>query len=156
MKRFLEVVIAVLACQAAGLVGSLFTAPAIPAWYAGLNKPSFNPPSWLFAPVWTSLYTLMGIAAYLVWSRGGDRKEVKSALILFAVHLVLNALWSVIFFGWQKPWLAFGEIVLLWLAIILVFLRFYKLYRPAALLLIPYLLWVSFASFLNFSIARLN
>lgn len=156
MKRIFPLILAVLICQGAGLVGSIFTAPAIPSWYAGLAKPVFSPPNWLFAPVWLLLYTLMGIAAFVVWDKGISRREVKIALALFAVQLVLNVLWSVIFFGLRLPQYAFWEIIALWAFILLTLLRFYKLSKPAGLLLLPYILWVSFAAILNLFIATLN
>lgn len=147
---------AVVLCQAVGMVGSLFTAPSIPTWYAALNKPAFNPPSWLFAPVWITLYTLMGIALFLVWRRGWEKPAVRSAIGLFALQLLLNALWSPLFFGlhWLLP--ALVEIVLLWIFILLTMRRFRKLSPPAAWLLLPYLAWVSFAVVLNFSLWWLN
>jgi tryptophan-rich sensory protein len=136
-------------CQGAGILGSVFTVPAISGWYVTLNKPSFNPPSWLFGPVWTLLYFLMGISLYLIWIRKGDLKW-------FWVQLFLNSLWSIIFFGLRSPGLALLEIIILWLAILVTIKTYLKTYRPAAYLLYPYLAWVSFASFLNFSIWLLN
>lgn len=156
MKGIFNLVLAVLICQGAGLVGSIFTTPAIPSWYAGLEKPSFSPPNWLFAPVWLLLYTLMGIAVYLIWSKGIGKKEVKTALIFFAIQLVLNSLWSITFFGLRLPQYAFLEIIALWVFILLATLSFYKISRIAGLLLIPYILWVSFAAILNLFIVRLN
>ena len=156
MKQGFKLVLAIIICQLAGFIGSLFTMPAIAGWYSQLNKPSFNPPNWLFGPAWLTLYTLMGISAYLIWRRGIAKKEVKTALIIFGVQLILNSLWSIIFFGLKLPWLAFAEISLLWIFILLTILKFLKISQPAGLLLLPYLAWVSFASLLNFSIARLN
>lgn len=142
--------------ELAGIVGSFFTASAIPTWYADLEKPSFNPPSWVFGPVWTTLYALMGIAAFLVWQKGTQRKEVKIALSVFGLQLVLNALWSIIFFGLESPGGGLVEIVLLWLAIVATIILFGRISRPAAWLLIPYLAWVSFATCLTFAIWQLN
>lgn len=156
IKQILNLILAVLICQGAGLVGSLFTAPAIPSWYAGLEKPSFSPPNWLFAPVWFLLYTFMGVAAYLIWNKGIGKKEVKTALTFFAIQLVLNSLWSVVFFGLRLPQYALLEIVVLWVFILLTLLRFYKISRVAGLLLVPYILWVSFAAVLNLFIVKLN
>ncbi|MFA6605337.1 MAG: TspO/MBR family protein, partial [Patescibacteria group bacterium] len=121
-----------------------------------LNKPSFNPPSWIFGPVWTTLYILMGIALYLIWQEGLKKAFVKNSFILFIVNLVLNSLWSITFFGLQNPALAFLVIVLLWITILVLIIRFYRINKLASYLLIPYLLWVSFASVLNFSIWQLN
>lgn len=146
----------IIICEAAGLIGSVFTAPAIGTWYAGLNKPIFNPPNWLFAPVWTLLFLLMGVAAYLVYEKGWSAPGVPRALILFAVQLVFNILWSVLFFGMKLPFYAFIEIVILWGLILLNILEFYKISQPAGLILIPYLAWVSFAAALNLAIFRLN
>lgn len=153
---FAKLAIAIVLCLLAGLVGSIFTAPAIGSWYAGIEKPLFNPPNWLFAPVWTILFLLMGISLYVVWSKGLQKKGVKLALGAFCVQLVLNALWSFLFFGLQNPFLAFIEILLLWLAILATIILFYKISKKAALLLVPYILWVSFAVLLNYSIWLLN
>jgi tryptophan-rich sensory protein len=151
----MKLVISIIICQLAGMIGSVFTMPAIPGWYVSLNKPSFGPPNWLFGPVWILLYTLMGISLYLVWSRKGSA-GAKTALILFAIQLGLNTLWSLIFFGLRLPSAAFLEILVLWLFILLTILKFFPISKVAAYLLIPYLLWVSFASLLNFYIFRLN
>ena len=156
MPKFLSPIIFIFISQAAGLVGSFFTSPAIPTWYATLNKPSFNPPSWLFGPVWITLYTLMGLAAWLVWQKWGESTLAKGAVILFLVHLVFNSLWSILFFGLQNPGLAFIEIIILWLMILALIIIFYRIDKRAAYLLVPYILWVSFAAVLNFSIWRLN
>lgn len=147
---------AILICEAAGLIGSVFTARSIPAWYAGIVKPSFNPPNWIFGPVWTALFVLMGIALYLVWRQGVRRFPVKYALAVFGLQLALNVMWTVIFFGLHSPFLAAIEIVVLWLAILWTIAAFWNASRAAAYLLLPYLLWVSFAAVLNFSIWRLN
>ena len=145
---------AVVICQLAGIIGSIFTMEAIPTWYATLVKPSFVPPNWLFAPVWTALYLMMGVALYLVVLKKG--KAVDLAVKIFGVQLSLNILWSFIFFGQRNPMLAFFEIILLWLAILLTIVKFDKVSRPAALLMVPYLLWVTFAAYLNYSIWLLN
>jgi len=147
---------AVLVCLFAGFIGSFFTISSIPTWYATIQKPAFNPPNWVFGPVWTTLYILMGISAYLVWMKGWDKKEVRSALAIFAVQLVLNTLWSIIFFGAKELFLAFVEIAFLWTAIVVTIFLFRRISRNAALLLVPYLLWVSFAAFLNYSVWQLN
>ena len=139
-------------CLAAGALGAAVTAPAITAWYATLAKPSFNPPNWIFAPVWTTLYVLMAIAAWLVWRRGNAR----TPLVLFALQLVLNSAWSLLFFGLHRVDLALIDIVLLLAAIAATALSFRPRSAVAALLLVPYLAWVSFATMLNFAIWRLN
>jgi benzodiazapine receptor len=148
--------VSIVACLAAGAIGSIFTRQAIPTWYATLDKPVFNPPNWLFSPVWTLLYILMGIAAFLVWRKGLENKQVRIALIVFLVQLVLNALWSVAFFGLESPLYGLIVIVALWLAILVTVLRFYRISLTASVLLWPYLLWVSFAAVLNSSIWLLN
>ncbi len=134
----------------------MFTAPFIAGWYAGLVKPAMNPPAWVFGPVWTMLFLLMGISAYLVWKKGLDRKDVKIALAIFLGQLVLNTLWSIIFFGLHSLGGALIEIVVLWLAILATIIVFAKIFRPAAWLLAPYIFWVSFAMYLNYSIWILN
>lgn len=146
----------ILLSLSAGAIGSFFTVSAMPAWYATLSKPSFSPPGWLFAPVWTALYLLMGISAYLVWQKGWDDNQVKIALSLFGVQLLLNLLWSVLFFGFNSPLLAFIEITSLWFSVAATISAFYPLDRRAALLLFPYLAWVSFAALLNYAIWTLN
>lgn len=156
IKNVLALIASILICQGAGGVGAIFTTPAISGWYKFLEKPSFSPPNWLFGPVWITLFTMMGISAYLIWKKGTDKKEVKEALGVFALQLILNILWSVIFFGLKNPALAFGEILILWVMILITIIKFIKVMREAGLLLIPYLLWVSFASLLNLSIALLN
>ena len=141
----------------AALVGSLFTSrQALDTWYANLNKPFFTPPGWVFGPVWTTLYALMAISAFLVWQRGLDTHAVRIALAFFLLQLVLNALWTPLFFGAKMPLLAFIEILFLWAAILSTTVAFTKVHRPAALLLIPYIAWVTFAAILNLSIYLLN
>jgi tryptophan-rich sensory protein len=149
-SNVLKLVAAVLFCQAAGFLGSLATTPSIGGWYKGLVKPSFNPPNGIFAPVWTTLYLLMGIAFFLVWRLGLKADGVRVALILFLIQLALNTLWSILFFGLHQPLLAFIEILILWAFILTTMIKFFGLSRPAGWLLVPYLLWVSFASALNF------
>jgi tryptophan-rich sensory protein len=155
VNDILKLVASLLVCQMAGFLGSLFTAPAISNWYAGLNKPSFSPPNWIFSPVWISLFVLMGISLFLVWRRQGQ-PHVKTAFIFFFVQLILNILWSLTFFGLKSPLLGLMDILLLWLAILLTMITFFKVSRWAGLLLLPYLLWVSFATVLNFFLWILN
>lgn len=155
-RQGIELVTAVIICEAAGLLGSVFTFSAIPTWYASLVKPPLNPPSWIFGPVWTTLYALMGIAAFLVWQKRAKDKKADEALRVFALQLALNALWSILFFGIHQAGLAFLEIVLMWLAIVWTMIAFYRISKPAAYLLAPYILWVSFAAYLNFALWFLN
>lgn len=147
--------ISILIAQSAGIIGSVFTASSIPNWYQTIDKPIFNPPSWLFAPVWTVLYALMGIASYIVWLQR-DIAGAKTALVFYGIQLFLNALWSILFFGFKNPALAFVEIIVLLITIIITTVLFWKINPWAGGLMIPYILWVSFATFLNFSIWQLN
>ncbi len=156
INAFLKLIIAIVVTQLAGIIGSLFTFSAIPTWYATLTKPELNPPSWIFGPMWTTLYLLMGISAFLIWQKGWARKDVKVALSVYVLQLVLNALWSIVFFGLQNPGLALVNIALLFVSIVVTMILFYKISRPAMYLLIPYILWVSFASYLNYAIYALN
>ncbi len=155
-KSVIKLFSSVLICLGAGFIGSFFTTPQIAGWYQTLNKPTWNPPSWLFGPVWTTLFILMGIALYLVWQKAGHSKSARRATIFFLVHLLFNIFWSVLFFGLNNPFYAFLEIIVLWLMILTLIIWFFKLDKKAGSLLIPYLLWVSFASFLNYTIWQLN
>jgi benzodiazapine receptor len=155
-KDIYRLVVSIVACQCAGLIGSIFTRSAIPTWYATLQKPSFTPPNWLFAPAWVTLYVLMGISAFLIWRGGLDDRRVRTGLVIFLVQLILNALWSVAFFGLESPLYGVIVIVALWVAILFTLLKFFRLSTTAGILLIPYILWVSFAAALNISIFVLN
>ena len=157
MSKIVKIAIAVAICLAVGYGSSLVTQSSITTWYPTINKPSFNPPNEVFAPVWTILYVMMGVSAGLVWSKIESVPVlVKKALWVFVIQLILNALWSFLFFGLQNPFLALVEILLLWLMIF----ETIKLFKPidalASKLMIPYLLWVSFAMILNGSIWWLN
>jgi benzodiazapine receptor len=143
------------ACFAVAGVGSLFTRPAIEGWYAALRKPLWTPPNWIFGPVWSALYLSMAIAAWLVWRRAGFA-GARLPLTLFALQLVLNLAWTGVFFGLRMPRAAFAEIVLLWLFILATTAAFWPLSRAAAWLMVPYLLWVTYAATLNYGIWRLN
>ncbi len=139
-------------CFAAAAMGSLF----LPGeWYVHLKKPAWNPPGWIFGPVWSILYTLMACAAWMIWNRGGWAGQ-RPALALFLVQLLFNALWSPLFFGWHQPALAFVDILLLWVSLLGTLIIFLRIHRVAGLLFVPYLLWVSFAAVLNFTLWRLN
>jgi len=151
----LKLIASIILCQLAGFLGSLFTIPAIPTWYKTLNKPFFNPPNWIFSPVWISLFFLMGISLFLVWRRQ-SHSQFKTALFFFFIQLILNILWSVTFFGLRSPLLGLIDIILLWIAILLTILNFLKVSKIGGLLLVPYLIWVSFATLLNFSLWILN
>lgn len=156
MKDLPKLIISVITCELVGLLGTPFTVSAIPTWYATLNKPFFAPPNWLFGPVWTVLYFMMGIAFYLIWKQGWKKKKVRTAGKYFAAQLALNFIWSPIFFGLRAPLLGLFVIVAMWAAIVLTMKKFYPLLRLAFYLLVPYLLWVSFATLLNAAIVALN
>jgi len=156
MRKVGVLIFSILVCFLAAGVGSAFTAPAIPTWYTTLNKPFFSPPSWLFAPVWTILYFLMGVSLYLIWNTKENNKDKKKSYLFFATQLTLNTLWSIIFFGLKNPTLAFVEIIFLWIAIFVTIKSFLKINKRAGQLLFPYLAWVSFATLLNLAVALLN
>lgn len=156
INNIFKLIIAIAVSELAGIIGAMFTVSAIQNWYDGLVKPPLNPPAWVFGPVWTALYALMGVSAFLIWRKGREHKEVKTALIVFCVQLFLNAIWSIIFFGFHSPLFALIDIVLLWFAIVFMVIAFYRISRTAAYLLAPYILWVSFAMYLNYAIWMLN
>ena len=157
ISPILKIGIMVVTCLVIGYMSSLVTREGVETWYQTIEKPSFNPPRAVFSPVWTALYIMMGVAAGLVWSKIDTQREtVRKGLIFFWIQLGLNALWSYIFFGLHNPFLALIEIVLLWLMIYETFVQFNKVNRIAGYLLIPYLLWVSFATVLTASIWWLN
>lgn len=174
INNVLKFIIAIAVCEFAGIIGSLFTTPAIGSnWYAGLTKPTWMPPSWLFSPVWILLFALMSISLYLIWSSyakasdGQEKRRIKIALGIFIGQLILNIFWSIIFFGLHSPATAFIEIIFLWLAILATIIVFSKISpssreatggqaKFAAWLLVPYILWVSFAAYLNYSIWQLS
>ena len=177
-SNLLKLLISIIICELAGVVGSIFTTPEISGWYKSLNKPSFNPPNWIFGPVWTIIFILMGVSLYLVWLNKWETKnKIRSGkikawnplsqkfltvwkkaniILIFILQLILNISWSAIFFGMRSPGAAFFEILMLWFAIIFMIINFYKISKTAALLLLPYILWVSFAAFLNYFIWILN
>ena len=157
MNKLTKILTVVVTCVAIGYLSGTVTQESILTWYPSLIKPSFNPPNWIFGPVWSMLYIMMGVAAGLVWDRMEYEKEtVKNALIIFAIQLTLNALWSYLFFGLRNPMVAGIEIILLWLMIFETYTQFVKINKIAGYLLLPYLAWVSFATVLNGSIWWLN
>jgi len=157
MNKLTKILTVVVTCVAIGYLSGTVTQESIMTWYPTLIKPSFNPPNWIFGPVWSMLYIMMGVAAGLVWDRMEYEKEtVKNALIIFAIQLTLNALWSYLFFGLRNPMVAGIEIILLWLMIFETYTQFVKINKIAGYLLLPYLAWVSFATVLNGSIWWLN
>lgn len=178
-KNTVKLLTSIIVCELAGVVGSVFTTPEINVWYKNLNKPSFNPPGWIFGPVWSIIFLLMGISLYLVWikeftiknSLGKSKEKVWNKwskkfwngswqkiniIAIFAVQLFLNILWSAIFFGAHNPGVAFFGLLMLWAAILYTIVNFYRVSKIASYLLIPYILWVSFAGVLNFSTWMIN
>lgn len=151
-----KLIAAVLITEGAGILGSFFTAPKVTAWYAFLDKPTWNPPSWLFAPVWTLLFLLMGIALYRVWRTGLKTEDTRESFWLFIAHLGVNIIWSLVFFGLQSP--GWGVVVILTLLAFIAYLivRFYRIDKLAGWLLVPYIAWVSFATVLNTTVWLLN
>ncbi|MFA5141861.1 MAG: TspO/MBR family protein [Candidatus Woesearchaeota archaeon] len=154
IKNLKLLIISLLIPQLAGGLGALFTTPMIPTWYSTLIKPSFNPPSWIFGPVWTTLFLLMGYSLYLILL--SKSKDKNKAIVIFTIQLALNVFWSILFFGQQCPKCAFIEVIALWISIVATIIAFRKISKTAAYLLIPYLFWVSFAAILNYYLMILN
>mgnify|MGYP000572013957 CR=1 FL=1 len=151
-----KLIFSLVICQFAGILGSFFTTPYVGSWYAFLEKPVFSPPNWVFAPVWTVLYLMMGLSLFIIWSNQENIKKVKTAIIYFAIQLVLNIVWSLVFFTFQSPLGAIFVIIALFVAILLTTIKFSKISDWAAFLMIPYLVWVGFAGILNITIFFLN
>nr|WP_320161769.1 TspO/MBR family protein [uncultured Methanoregula sp.] len=152
----LLLIISIGICLFAGFIGSLVTIPEIPTWYAGLHKPALTPPAWVFAPVWTTLYILMGIALFLILRSDGKKQDVDIALLLFASQLVLNVMWSFIFFGLHLVFFGLVCLILLFLILLCTTIWTFRISRNASLLLIPYLLWLCIAAYLNTAVFLLN
>lgn len=153
---FKLLILSIVVCIAIGSSGSVFTVPKITTWYSNLNKPWFTPPSWAFSPIWFSLFTLMGISLYMVLRKGIGEKRVKIAVGFFSFQFALNVLWSFLFFGLESPLFGLIGIIALWLAILATIIKFYSISRKAAYLLIPYIVWVSIATALNYAVLVLN
>lgn len=156
MKDLPKLIVSVIGCELVGFFGTPFTISAIPTWYATLNKPPFAPPNWIFGPVWTLLYLMMGVAFYLIWKQGWKKKKISIAGKYFLAQLGLNFIWSPIFFGLRAPLLGLIVIVAMWTLIVMTMRKFHPLSKLAFYLLVPYLLWVSFATLLNAAIVVLN
>lgn len=156
MKNLPKLIVSIVVCELVGLLSTPFTIAAIPEWYAFLIKPSFSPPNWIFGPVWTLLYLMMGVSFFLLWQLGWKKKKVKDAAYFFGAQLALNFFWSIAFFGLRSPLLSLVTIVALLALILLTMKHFYPLSKPAFYLLVPYLFWVSFATLLNGAIVLLN
>ncbi len=155
--KIVRLIASILICELAGIIGSIYTIPAINSWYSTLVKPALNPPAWIFGPVWIILYLLMGIALWLVWEKKNVKPKARRlGIIAFIIQLMLNTKWSIIFFGSQNISLALIDIVFLWIFILLTIFFFSKISKAAAWLLVPYIAWVSFAIYLNYSIWALN
>ena len=155
-KKILIAIGFIILSQLAGVIGSFFTFDSVTSWYAFLERPDFAPPNWVFAPVWITLYTMMGVSAFFVYDKGFEKQEVRLAMGLFGLQLGLNALWSIFFFGLRSPLLGLICIAALWSAIVLTIASFWRISKKASIILVPYLLWVSFASILNYFIWALN
>ncbi len=156
MSNTVKLIICIVLTVGFGSLGGIFTAAEIQGWYLHLNKPSWNPPNWLFAPVWTSLYLLMGISLYLVWKTPANTDAKRWAVIIFIAQFVLNFLWSYIFFREHLMGWAFVEITVMWIAILCTIIAFSRINKTAAWLLVPYISWVSFAAILNYTVWQLN
>lgn len=156
MSNVLKLVISVGLTLLVGFSSSFFTVSEVGSWYQTIQKPSWNPPNWIFGPVWTTLYVLMGISFFLVWRSEKAGKIKRIAVILFAIQLALNFFWSFIFFNQHQIGIAVAEITALWLMILFTILAFARISKPASWLLVPYISWVSFAAILNFTIWQLN
>jgi benzodiazapine receptor len=155
-KKIVNFVLALGICLLAGYIGSYYTTPEIPTWYAGLNKPDLTPPSWVFGPVWTVLYVLMGLSLYLIVQSGLKSTEVKVGLALFALQLILNVGWSFFFFGQHSTFWGLLAIILLWALLLCTIIQVFRISFAAALLLLPVLVWITFAAVLNYQIMILN
>ncbi len=156
MKPVLKLIISIAIPLAVGAIAGAFTASSVDGWFTTINKPSFNPPNWIFAPVWTTLYIMMGIAFFLVWKSNESVEEKRPAIVFYFAQLLLNFLWSFIFFYAQEPGWAVVDIIALWLMILVTIIYFARISKVAAWLLVPYICWVSFATVLNFAIWKLN
>lgn len=156
MKKYLQPALFILVCELVGIASTPFTINSIPTWYKAIEKPFFAPPNWVFGPTWTLLYALMGISAYLIYKKGWKKPQIFGALRLFGLQLAANFIWTPIFFGLHAPMLGLVVILIMWMLIVLTIHRFFFISKVAALLLLPYLAWVSFATLLNAGIAFLN
>lgn len=156
LKTIFTFLIAIIIPQIAGAIGSIFSFSSIPTWYATLVRPSIAPPNWVFGPVWTTLFLLMGISSFIIYQKGIDRPDVRRALYVFFIQLILNATWSILFFGLNDIGAALTEIVGLWVIILANIILFWRISKIAGYILIPYILWVSFASYLNYTFFILN
>jgi tryptophan-rich sensory protein len=156
LRDIARLMLCIAICQMAGVIGSVFTASSVTTWYTTLNKPWFSPPGFVISAVWIMLFSIMGLSLFLIWWQGISGPDSRIALVVFAAQLLVNMLWSYAFFGLQSPLAGVVVIVVLWLLILQTIILFWPIRKDAALLLVPYIIWVSFAGFLNYSIWRLN
>ncbi len=152
----IQLAAAILLCEFAGFIGSIFTTPTIPVWYIFLQKPIATPPNWIFAPAWIILYALMGVSLFLLWQQRTDKDPQAAASTMFSIQLALNILWSIVFFTFHLILGGLIVIIFLWLTVYFTIMALFKVSRSAALYLVPYLLWISYALYLNAGIWRLN
>jgi translocator protein len=155
MKKWAKIVLSILICQMAGIIGSVFTMPKIASWYTTLQMPWFTPPNWVFGPVWITLFTLMGISLYMIWEKKSD-KRFRTSMYIFGAQFFVNIFWNFLFFGLESPMLGLVSIVILWALIALTIEEFYRISKKAGLILLPYIIWVSIATALNFYVFILN
>jgi translocator protein len=155
MNKWLRLAGFIILCQGAGIIGSVFTMPKIASWYLGLQKPWFNPPNWVFGPVWTTLFALMGISLYLLWKKKAD-KRFSTAMYIFGAQFFVNIFWNFLFFGLESPLLGLASIIVMWAMIALTIAAFYRISKKAGLILLPYIIWVSIAAALNYYVMILN
>jgi len=156
VKEIPRLVVSIVIVFLAGAVGTVYTLKEITGWYAFLPKPSWTPPNWAFGPIWSILYILMGISLFLVWREGLGKKNVQIGVLVFAVQLAINVIWSLVFFGTHNIFGGLVLVLILWISILINIIVFYRISKPAGLILIPYLIWVSIASYLNYSVFLLN
>ncbi|MGB7969579.1 MAG: TspO/MBR family protein [Methanobacterium sp.] len=156
IREIPKLIVSILVVFLAGAVGTVYTLKQITTWYVSLIKPSWTPPNWAFGPIWSTLYVLMGISLFLVWREGLERKDVKIAILVFAVQLVINVLWSLVFFASHNIIGGLVMVIVLWISVLITILVFYRISKPAALILIPYLIWVTIAGYLNYTVFLLN
>ncbi|MDQ1353446.1 MAG: translocator protein [Acidobacteriota bacterium] len=155
-RNMSKLIFSLVLCQLVGIIGGLFTAASVRTWYLTLNKPPFNPPNWIFGPMWITLYLLMGIAFFMVWTTDSPGKAKQIAMIFFFIQLAINMAWSFLFFYLKSPVLGLIDIIALLVFILLTIWKFFPVNRAAGYLMLPYLLWVGFAAILNYSIWTLN
>jgi len=156
LRELARLILCIVICQLAGVIGSVFTASSVTTWYTTLVKPGFTPPGSVISAVWIALFALMSLSLFLIWRKGISSTDSRIALGVFAAQLLVNVLWSYAFFGLQSPLAGVVVIVVLWLLILQNIIRFWSISKDAALLLVPYIIWVSFAAFLNYTLWRLN